>query len=505
VVYRAKETTVYRRICFIALAWFATIAPGLAQTEDPGTIDSTTTASTLTTCPWRGSCDLEPGLAGRTDLLLFEDWEAGDWSAHWTSVDFPENTSAGTVPAPFAGVRSGEVRVPNHDHDGVSLNFDFAEAGLPEPEEIYFRYYIRFNDTWQRNGDGEIGKLPGFAGTYGVGGWGARRSDGTNGWSARMVGYDTGATNQVGFYTYHADMLGDYGEHMLWPRQLERHRWYCLEARVRMNSISGASGSNDGILEGWIDDEPVFSRQNLRFRDVDRILIESIWGNVYVGGSWSADRDMAIHFDNAVIARNRIGCAATTPPPPPDATPPTVSLTTPVAGATLSGITTVSASAADDVAVVGVRFTLDGVNLGAEDTTAPYAISWNTLSAPNGSHTLTAVARDAAGNLGSATVTVTVANDTTAPVVSGVLASSITPKGATITWTTDEASTSQVEYGRTTAYGSLTALNGALVTSHRVTLTGLAPSRLYHIRVRSRDAAGNLSTSADYTFKTPRK
>src|SRR5207245_4609334 len=59
---------------------------------------------------------------------------------------------------------------------------------------------------------------------------------------------------------------------------------------------------------------------------------------------------------------------------------------------------------------------LHGANLGAEDTAPPYSVSWNTPTAANGSHILTAVARDAAGNVTtSAGVTVTVANDTTPP------------------------------------------------------------------------------------------
>ena len=47
-----------------------------------------------------------------------------------------------------------------------------------------------------------------------------------------------------------------------------------------------------------------------------------------------------------------------------------------------------------------MQFKLDGANLGAEDTTSPFAISWNTTSATNATHSLTAVARDAAGNTG---------------------------------------------------------------------------------------------------------
>ena len=95
----------------------------------------------------------------------------------------------------------------------------------------------------------------------------------------------------------------------------------------------------------------------------------------------------------------------------PDATPPTVSVTAPVAGATVSNTVSVAATAADDVGVSGVQFKLDGANLGAELSAAPYTVSWDTSTAANGSHTLTAVARDAAGNsTTSAPVAVTVSN-----------------------------------------------------------------------------------------------
>ena len=92
--------------------------------------------------------------------------------------------------------------------------------------------------------------------------------------------------------------------------------------------------------------------------------------------------------------------------------------------------------------------------------------------------------------------------DTTPPVISNVAAGSITSSGATITWTTDEAADSQVDYGLTTAYGSSTTLDTTLVTSHSQALTGLTASTLYHYRVKSRDAAGNLATSGDSTFTT---
>ena len=92
--------------------------------------------------------------------------------------------------------------------------------------------------------------------------------------------------------------------------------------------------------------------------------------------------------------------------------------------------------------------------------------------------------------------------DTTPPVISAVGASSITTTGATISWTTDEASDTQVEYGTTTAYGSTTTLDTSRTVSHSQALGGLAAGTLYHYRVKSRDAAGNLATSADFTFTT---
>jgi len=186
-----------------------------------------------------------------------------------------------------------------------------------------------------------------------------------------------------------------------------------------------------------------------------------------------------------------------------DTTPPTVSITAPAAGATITGAITVTATATDNVGVVGVQFKLDGANLGSQVTTTPYSVSWTTTSATNGSHTLTAVARDAAGNqTTSSGVSVTVGNGT-APLISSVSTVAISSSGATITWTTDKASDSQIDYGSTSAYGSSTSLATALVTSHSQTLSGLASNGLYHFRVKSRDSVGNLATSADFTFSTP--
>jgi hypothetical protein len=299
----------------LAVLWTGVVVVAAAILSGPHTLGAllgrvVATVAAQTPCPLRGSCALEPGLLGRTDLLLFEDWELTNWQSHFTGLGFAGNTSAITAQA-FRGLKSGEVRVPNGAHDGATLDFDFSSAGVADPEDIYFRYYLRFNDTWQRNGDGEIGKLPGFGGVYNMNGFGCNPVSGSDGWSARMMNWDRGSTNQVGYYVYHADMTATCGEHAPWPPQLERNRWYCIETHVRLNTISGSTGNRDGVLEGWIDDAQVYNRRNFRFRDVSSLKIEKVWGNIYVGGSWTADRAMAIHFDNVVVARNRIGCAST--------------------------------------------------------------------------------------------------------------------------------------------------------------------------------------------------
>jgi hypothetical protein len=87
-------------------------------------------------------------------------------------------------------------------------------------------------------------------------------------------------------------------------------------------------------------------------------------------------------------------------------------------------------------------------------------------------------------------------------VLSNIQSSGISSSAATIAWSTDKPADTQVDYGTTTAYGLTSPLNTSLVTSHSQQLNGLASATLYHYRVRSKDAAGNLALSGDFTFLT---
>jgi fibronectin type 3 domain-containing protein len=100
--------------------------------------------------------------------------------------------------------------------------------------------------------------------------------------------------------------------------------------------------------------------------------------------------------------------------------PPTVQMTAPSNGATVSNSTTVSATASDSTGVAGVQFLLDGASLGAEVTTSPYSISWDTTKSINGSHTLSARARNTAGvSAAASSVNVTIANSGSSAAIIG--------------------------------------------------------------------------------------
>ncbi len=196
-----------------------------------------------------------------------------------------------------------------------------------------------------------------------------------------------------------------------------------------------------------------------------------------------------------------------------DTTPPTVSIASPANGATVSGTITVSANASDNVGVAGVRILLDGVNLGAEDTASPYSVSWNTTGAANGSHTLTAVARDAAGNTRtSAAVTVTVSNDTIRPTVtinqaaSQADPSSASPINFTVVFSEQVSGFTASDVSISgTAGGTKTATVSGGPNAYNVAVSGMTSSGTVIATIAAgvaQDAAGNTNTASTSTDNT---
>jgi hypothetical protein len=128
----------------------------------------------------------------------------------------------------------------------------------------------------------------------------------------------------------------------------------------------------------------------------------------------------------------------------------------------------------------------------------------NTVS-PATTYSYTVGAFDAAGNVSlpsAPAVVSTPAASTNPPVISGISSTAVTDTSATINWTTDITSSSQVFYGTTTGYGQSTPLGSGLVTSHSQTIAGLTASTTYHFDVQSTGSASNTSTSGDNQFTT---
>ena len=190
--------------------------------------------------------------------------------------------------------------------------------------------------------------------------------------------------------------------------------------------------------------------------------------------------------------------------PPPDTTPPTVSITSPANGATVQGTLTVNASASDNVGVVGVQFLADGSLLGAEDTSAPYSVSVGTSASDNGTHTLTAVARDAAGNTRtSAPVTITVANvapDTTPPTVSITSPANGATVQGTLTVTASAADNVGVAGVQFFADGSPLGADDTSAPYSVSVGTSVSDNGPHTLTAVARDAAGNTKTSAAVTI-----
>ncbi len=188
-----------------------------------------------------------------------------------------------------------------------------------------------------------------------------------------------------------------------------------------------------------------------------------------------------------------------------DTTPPTISAVT-ASNISAGGVAIAwnTDEPADTQVEYGTTAAYDSLSTQNPAMVTSHSVAFGGLS-PGVSYHYRVRSKDAAGNLAVSSdfsFTTLADSDTTPPVINSVSASAVTISSATITWSTNEASDTQVEYGTATGYGNSTWLNGSMVTSHSAFVSGLSAGTLYHYRVKSRDAADNPATSGDFTFTT---
>ncbi|NEN06146.1 hypothetical protein G3T36_09680 [Diaminobutyricibacter tongyongensis] len=162
-------------------------------------------------------------------------------------------------------------------------------------------------------------------------------------------------------------------------------------------AISRVPGTGQALVAQWADSATG-----------DTFWVQGSTTGTRVSGASMPVGDTAPTADRWNLAAVEVVPSTSTPP---DTTLPTVAITNPAPGQTVSGTTPVAATATDNVAIRSVQFLLDGNALGAPVTTSPFALQWNTTTASAGGHTISAVATDTSGNQAtSAPVAVTVTN-----------------------------------------------------------------------------------------------
>ncbi len=144
------------------------------------------------------------------------------------------------------------------------------------------------------------------------------------------------------------------------------------------------------------------------------------------------------------------------------------------------------------------------MTLAQDQNPDPNVVEYTVYNLPTGTYYFSVTAYNT-GNLESGysnEVNTNSSPDSTPPIISNIQVASVTDTTAVITWTTNEASDSQVQYGTSSGNYPSNANSTGMVTSHAINLTGLSQNTTYYYRVRSRDVATNTTTSNEMNFTT---
>ena len=180
---------------------------------------------------------------------------------------------------------------------------------------------------------------------------------------------------------------------------------------------------------------------------------------------------------------------------------PTVSVSAPANGSTVTGSVAINAAAADNVDVDRVVFYIDGVSA-STDTSSPYSYAWNTSGVSAANHALAVRAYDVAGNSSLASITVNVADISYPTVPSALVASNISSAAFTLGWTaaTDNVGVAgyRLDVSLNSGFTSFVAGYGNKDIGNvvRTNIAGLSAGTAYYARLRAYDAAGNVSPNS---------
>lgn len=187
-----------------------------------------------------------------------------------------------------------------------------------------------------------------------------------------------------------------------------------------VSNISGASITTNSFFNTWAKVSLRLNGTNLRVQVIDPTNSRYLHSD----GDWHVDQDYAINVqDSSITAKGGAGIGRdasaigqlyfddfSITSAAGDSTPPTVNITNPSNGATISGVEVVQATASDNIGVTKVEFYLDGT-LRSTDTSSPFVWNFDTNTTSTGAHVIEARAYDAANNIGTTSINVTTTND----------------------------------------------------------------------------------------------
>jgi hypothetical protein len=243
------------------------------------------------------STDFESQKSGSAYCL--SNWGKDGFKASWEdglyTRSFIDSTQA------VSGKKSLRITYPK-DSVGPSGNGAQVNIILPERDEYYLSYWLRFSDNFSFQLGG---KLPGLAaGDLCSGG---QVCDGTNGFTARFMWRRGG---KIVLYLYHMDKQGKWGDDdpLVYPTgedvTFEQGKWYQITERVKINS---ENTSHNGEVEAWVNGIQVLLRKGIRFTSngegVDRFYFSTFHGGSTA--EWAPTETCYINVDDIVISTDK--------------------------------------------------------------------------------------------------------------------------------------------------------------------------------------------------------
>lgn len=267
------------------------------------------------------SSALEPGLAGRSDVVFYGGFEehapaSPAWNTAW-GVPWDDRLENSTLVGPaeaVVGQKAIRINYPaggvGPSQTGMQFPMSFARiSGMKAAfDSLYLRYYVYFDDGFDFV---KGGKLPGLMG--GGNSWsrsGGDQPDGINGWTMRFMWRTGGEAVVYAYLPGGKYKEGDWGTDIKTGKSFVTGKWHCVEQFVKVNTV----GVDNGKLKVWLDDQLVLDLSDVRYltRLSDTTRVGGIYVSTFHGGNtadWAPTVTSYARFDGIVAATNRVGPA----------------------------------------------------------------------------------------------------------------------------------------------------------------------------------------------------